>query len=176
MKVLTFLGSTSENTKVNALPNQKKGSVKSIYSSIRECVNKNKSASQRELILRIKPKITGWTNFYRHAASKRTFALMDNKLFRLLWKWAKRRHPNKNLHWIKAKYFKIAGKRHWVFMASDKKRQIELPRFDATKIIRHVKIMAKANPYDHDWQGYFEERRKRQFVNSRNISKFSHAN
>lgn len=124
----------------------------------------------------IKPKITGWANFFRHAASKRTFALLDDKMFKLLWKWAKRRHPNKGLHWIKSRYFKKVGNRHWVFMTSDKKRQIELPRFDATKIIRHAKIKVLANPYDKDWQEYFEERMKRQFANSRNISKFSHVN
>lgn len=171
-----FLGFNIRKYKGKCLTKPKKDSVKSIYSSIRECVINSKSANQKELILRIKPKITGWTNFFRHAASKRTFALMDDKMFRLLWRWAKRRHPNKSLHWIKAKYFKKVDKRQWVFMATDNKRQIELPRFDATKIIRHVKIKVLANPYDKDWQGYFEERRKRQFVPRRNISKFSHAN
>lgn len=172
-----FLGFNIRKYKGKCLTKPKKDSVKSIYSCIRECVNKNKAVTQKELILMVKPKITGWTNFFRHAASKRTFALLDDKMFRLLWKWAKRRHPNKGLHWIKSKYFKKIGKRQWVFMASDKKRQIELHRFDATKIIRHVKIKAHANPYDKDWHGYFEERmKKEQFVNSWNISKFRHAN
>ena len=113
---------------------------------------------QNELIRMISPKIKGWANFYRHSCAKQIFSRLDNKIFKLLWKWAKRRHPNKGKHWIKSKYFKSKGKRHWVFSATDKKRKSELPLFDATKIIRHTKIKCLSNPYDKDWYKYFKER------------------
>ncbi len=153
-----FLGFNIRKYKDKCLTKPKKDSVKSIYTSIRECVTANKTVTIRRLILLIKPKIKGWANFFRHAASKRTFALLDNKMFTLLWRWAKRRHSNKSLHWIKAHYFKRSGKRNWVFMATDRKQPIELPRFDATKIIRHNKIKSQSNPYDKAWDEYFEKR------------------
>ena len=171
-----FLGFNIRKYKGKCLTKPKKDSVKSIYSSIRECVNNNKTVSQKELILMLRPKIKGWVNFFRHAASKRTFALVDDKMFKLLWKWAKRRHPNKGLHWIKSRYFKQVGKRQWVFMTSDKKRPIELPRFDATKIIRHTKIISQSNPYDKNWNWYFEERASKRLAICKNISKLCHAN
>jgi len=153
-----FLGFNVRKYKNKCLTKPKKDSVKSIYSSIRECVTNNKTVTQKRLIRTITPKIKGWANFFRHAASKRTFALLDAKLFKLLWKWACRRHPNKSRHWIRGQYFQSNGNRHWVFMATDKAKQIELPRFDATKIIRHNKIKSHSNPYDKNWDGYFEER------------------
>jgi len=129
--------------------------------------------TQKMLIQLIKPKIRGWANFFRHAASKRTFALLDDKMFKLLWKWAKRRHPNKSLHWVKAHYFKKVGNRNWVFMTSDNKPLTELPRFDATKIIRHNKIKSHSNPYDKNWNGYFEERARKRLDKNKNISKLT---
>jgi hypothetical protein len=33
----------------------------------------------------------------------------------MLWRWCRRRHPNKNRKWIKKKYFRQEGHRHWVF-------------------------------------------------------------
>ena len=121
----------------------------------------------------ITPKIRGWANFFRHSAAKHTFSLLDNKVFKLLWKWAKRRHPNKGNHWIKAKYFKTKENQHWVFSTTDKKRICELPLFDATKIIRHTKIKSLANPYDKEWEGYFRVRAKGRLAKHEYISKLA---
>jgi len=168
-----FLGFNIRKYKEKCLTKPKKDSVKSIYASIRDFVKVNPSMSQEELIPGISPKIKGWANFYHHSASKRTFALLDDKIFKLLWKWAKRRHPNKGLHWIKSKYFKQLGNRHWVFMSTDKKRPIILPRFDATKIIRHTKITNHSNPYDKSWDSYFEQREKEKLGKRKIISKLT---
>ena len=40
----------------------------------------------------------------------------------------------------------------------DKKRLIFLARASWTRIRRHVKIQGEANPYDPEWELYFEER------------------
>jgi RNA-directed DNA polymerase len=171
-----FLGFNIRKYKGKCLTKPKKESVKSIYTSIRGYVKGNQSITQKELILGISPNIIGWANFYRHSASKRTFALLDAKVFSLLWKWAKRRHPNKGYHWIKARYLKQLGNRHWIFMSPDKKRPVILPRFDATKIIRHNKIINHSNPFDKHWDGYFEQREKEKLVKRKIISKLTLAN
>ena len=169
-KGFDFLGFNVRKYKGKCLTKPKKGSVKSIYASIRQCVTSNKTMTQKQLIRLIKPKIKGWANFYRHSASKRTFALLDDKMFKLLWRWACRRHPNKGKHWVKAKYFKTKGNQSWVFMATDKSKQYILPRFDATRVVRHNKIKCLANPYDKDWDNYFEKRAAKRTVKQRNIS------
>ena len=45
-----------------------------------------------------------------------------------------------------------------------------LPRFDATRVVRHNKIKYLANPYDKDWDNYFEKRAAKRTVKQRNIS------
>jgi len=36
-----------------------------------------------------------------HCTAKQVFSKMDNLLHQKLWRWAKRRHPNKSQKWIK---------------------------------------------------------------------------
>jgi RNA-directed DNA polymerase len=160
-----FLGFNVRKYHNKCLTKPKKDSVKSIFQSIKECVNYHKAVSQKELIRMISPKIKGWANFFRHAAAKQIFSRLDNKVFKLLWKWAKRRHPNKGSHWIRAKYFKTRGNRQWVFLTNDGETTYELPLFDATKIRRHIKIKSLANPYDKEWHKYFKEREQSKFAN-----------
>ncbi|EPB0513865.1 hypothetical protein ACRABS_004222 [Salmonella enterica subsp. enterica] len=39
-------------------------------------------------------------------------------MWKALWRWAKRRHPQKGNKWIKQRYFHFVGKRNWIFAAS----------------------------------------------------------
>jgi RNA-directed DNA polymerase len=59
--------------------------------------------------------LRGWANYHRHMVSKVTFAKMDHAIFQALWRWAKRRHPNKPPGWIRRKYFTCIANNHWVF-------------------------------------------------------------
>ena len=86
-----------------------------------------------------------------------------DRIFRMLWRWCRRRHRQKTRKWIKEKYFKRFGDRDWVFTGTirDGKagtRPICLMEAARVRILRHVKIRSEANPYDPAWEGYFEER------------------
>ena len=168
-----FLGFNIRKYNGKCLTKPNKESVKSIYSSIREGVTNHKTVKQEELIRMIAPKIIGWANFFRHSVAKQTFSRLDNLMFKLLWKWAKRRHPKKGKRWIKAKYFKSRGNQHWVFSTADKEQICKLPLFDATKIIRHTKIKSLSNPYDKEWDGYFKDRASKRLINREIISKLA---
>ncbi|MEX2511843.1 MAG: group II intron maturase-specific domain-containing protein [Cyclobacteriaceae bacterium] len=148
-----------------------KASVKAILENIGDAIANHKSVSQAELIRMISPKIRGWANFYCHSAASRTFAQLDHKVSRLLWKWAKRRHPNKGSRWIRAKYFKTKGNRNWVFATTESGRTFELPLFEAVKIRRHVKIKSHSNPYDKEWEDYFKDRMARRKTYSNTAKK-----
>lgn len=76
----------------------------------------------------------------------------------MLWRWCKRRHPNKPAKWVKNKYFIREGGRNWVFGCKEKGKTVKLTKASDTPIIRHVKIKADANPYDPTWEEYFEKR------------------
>ena len=74
-----------------------------------------------------------------------------------------RRHPDKNLRWCYEKYLTQVGDRHYVLEGTTldrrgKPRTIRLVKAIDVPIKRHVKIKAAANPYDPNWETYFEER------------------
>ncbi|NEP81882.1 MAG: hypothetical protein F6K17_03415 [Okeania sp. SIO3C4] len=69
-----------------------------------------------------------------------------------LWRWAKRRHPNKSKRWIANRYFKIRGQ-GWEFASEVKDRRgkiKEIGLFNIAKIPikRHIKVKGTASPDD----------------------------
>ncbi|MCE3238258.1 MAG: ltrA 3 [Gammaproteobacteria bacterium] len=111
------------------------------------------------------PKIRGWGNHYRHVVSKEVFSYVDDSIYRAVARWVKRRHPNQNAEWWRKHYFRSSGNRNWIFSTIDPKRPgqwIDLFRMGYIPISRHVKIIAKATPYDSVWSSYFDERLKKQ--------------
>lgn len=162
-KGFDFLGQNVRKYGVKLLIKPSKNSINSVYQKIREYVKANPSATTYKIIYKLNPIITGWANYHRHIVSKRIYSKLDDMVFPLIWNWCKRRHPNKSKQWIKKKYFKSAGKRNWVFSGKPKEGNFEmsLAYFENTKIFRHFKIKGEANPYDKDWQPYFQHRKER---------------
>ncbi|MDM8517434.1 reverse transcriptase domain-containing protein, partial [Desulfobacterales bacterium HSG16] len=110
-----FLGFNIRKYKGKLLTKPSKSGIASIKVKVRETIKANKSVKTETLIKKLNPVIRGWGNYYRHSASKRTFTSIDHAIFETTWKWAKRRHPNKSLTWIKSKYFQREKNRNWVF-------------------------------------------------------------
>jgi RNA-directed DNA polymerase len=138
-------------------------SVKTFLSKIRETIDNSGSLTAGEMIRRLNQQIKGWTMYHRYAASKRTFTYVDHRIFQMLWRWCRRRHPKKNRTWIKKRYFRKDGHRHWIFTGTlfnqnGQGRPIELMVAAQVKIIRYVKIRSAVNPYDPEWELYLEAR------------------
>lgn len=162
-KGFDFLGQNVRKYGRKLLIKPSKKSISSIYQKIRQVVKAHPTMNTAELIYKLNPIIRGWANYHRHVVSKRVFTQLDNKIFRLLWNWSKRRHPNKSKQWVKNKYFKPIGTRDWVFsgILTGTNIDIKLAHFESTRIVRHIKIKADANPFDIDWHNYFINRRER---------------
>lgn len=162
-KGFDFLGQNVRkyNGKMFIKPSKK--NVKTFLANIRAAIRKNPATAPSTLVATLNPKIWGWTNYHRHVCSSATFNSVDHALFKALWRWAKRRHPQKNRTWIKQKYFGTLGGNNWMFHGRKKDRSGTVakvwlrPALD-TKIRRHTKIQAEANPYDPEWEPYFEKR------------------
>lgn len=131
---------------------------------IRTIIKSHKTAKQSTLVKKLNPVIQGWANFHRHVVAKRHFQSLDRDIWRALWRWAKRRHPNKNHTWIRERYFHVIGGRTWVFASEredwsgNARRWVELRSASDTKIKRHTVIRTGANPFDPKWETYFEDR------------------
>lgn len=157
-----FLGQNVRKYNGKLLIKPSKKSVKAHLDSIRKLIKDNPTDTAGHLITLLNPIIRGWANYHRHAVSSEIFHDVDNAIFRALWRWAKRRHPNKGKKWIRKKYFHTIGNRNWVFsgevIGKQGLQRVELASASKTPIQRHHKIQGKANPYDPQWETYFDER------------------
>jgi RNA-directed DNA polymerase len=158
-----FLGQNIRKYKGKLLTKPSRKNVKAMLGKVRKIIKTSGRISAGKLIVRLNPILRGWANYHQHAASKRTFSNVDKAIFNALWRWAKRRHPNKSGKWIKKKYFHSIGRRNWVFCGQvedkdGKTRHVQLFDIPSIPIKRHTKIKGAANPYDPAWETYFEKR------------------
>jgi RNA-directed DNA polymerase len=75
---------------------------------------------------------------------------------------------NKPKKWIKIRYFHTIDTRQGVFATKTKTAITKLKIASDTKIMRHIKIRGDANPYDKEWESYFEEREGNKLFESMN--------
>jgi len=158
-----FLGQQVRKYAGKLLIKPARKNVQTFLGQIRQIVKANKQATAGNLIAQLNPVIRGWANYHRHVVSKATFIKADTAIFAVLWSWATRRHPKKSGRWIVTKYFRTRNGRRWTFVGTrvDKGGQpheLTLCRAGDVPIQRHVKIKGAANPYDPQWEVYFEER------------------
>jgi RNA-directed DNA polymerase len=159
-----FLGQHVRKYNGKFLITPSKKNVKAFLADIRKVIKENKQATAYWLIATLNPKIRGWANFHRHAAAKKTFVHVDMAIFKALWRWARRRHPQKGKRWIKDRYFGRMRNQNWRFFgkAQDKDGatiQNWLCLASATTINKkYPKIKGDCNPYDPAWEIYLEER------------------
>jgi len=157
-----FLGFNIRKYNGTLLIKPSKKSQKKITEKLHEVIFSNKSASQGLLIESLNPVITGWGNYFRHAVSKEVFAKIDHILVGQLKCWAFRRHNRKSKRYALEKYFKSESNRKWVFKGTCKVENVKkvfiLKKLSDIPIIRHVKIKSDANPFDPEWEAYFEDR------------------
>lgn len=139
--------------------------VKAFMDKIREKIKAAPTVPAYVLVAMLNPIIRGWANYHKHVVSKEVYQHTDHAIWQAVWNWAKRRHPKKPARWVKQKYFPAQGSRQWVFsalrpeiMANGEQMRTSLILLSDTAIQRHVKVQAKLNPFDPEWETYLEKR------------------
>jgi RNA-directed DNA polymerase len=144
-----------------------KKNVKAFLSKVRDQLKHLETAKQELVVNRLIPMLRGWGEYHRFQVSKDTFSQVDRAIWEALWNWARRRYPNKGHQWIKARYFHRVKARDWTFgfwikrqdtEGQEKPRFTGLPCLASLPIVRHTKIKGDANPFDPEWEEYFEQR------------------
>lgn len=115
--------------------------------TLREVIHRNSNAPQEVLIRQLNPLIRGWTQYFAHVASSRTFNKLSHLTYLKLRRWANRRHPNWSRTRIAREYWRLETGR-WVF-ATRKGHRLHEHR--GTHIRRYTKIKGEKSPYDGDW-------------------------
>jgi len=140
-----------------------KKNVQAFLRKVRGTINEAKTAKQETVIAKLNPVIRGWANYHRNQVATDAFNRVDSLIWRWLWRWSCRRHPNKRSDWIKDRYFIREGLRDWVFSTTvvdedGGERKVTLAKAADTSIKRYTKIKGEAHPYDPAWEQYFEDR------------------
>jgi RNA-directed DNA polymerase len=160
-----FLGQNVRKYQGTLLIKPSEKSIATVLDKIRGIIKANKQSRQDNLVKQLNPILRGWGNYHRHAVSAKVFKRIDAMVWKALWRWAKRRHPNKGARWVRRRYFHQVGQRNWVFAAPTGEfwkdgtpKLIRLQNLQDIPIVRHAKVKGEANPYDPNWETYFESR------------------
>lgn len=153
-----FLGQTIRKYHGKLFISPAKKNVKAFLAKVRKTVKTNPQMPAGKLVLLLNPLLRGWANYHRHVVSKKTFSDVDHAIFKAIWHWAKRRHPNRSHWWIADKYFRTVGGYRWVLHGEVNGTDYTLRKLARVPIQRHTKVQAEANPYDPQWETYFERR------------------
>ncbi|ROM95178.1 group II intron reverse transcriptase/maturase [Pseudomonas brassicacearum] len=130
-----------------------KKNVKAFYRKVKEVISTSKTARQQDLIRQLNPLLRGWALYHQPVVAKKAYSRMDNSIFHALWRWAKRRHPNKSLEWVRRNYFQTHEGRNWVFATTvlkddGTKTLASMYSIAGTPIERHRKVSGEYNPFD----------------------------
>jgi RNA-directed DNA polymerase len=162
-----FLSFSIRKYKGKCLVKPQKEKVLAFIAELRLWLNKNKQAAAENVIRHFNKILPGWSNHYSHVVSKQVFSYVANEIWKMLWKWCIRRHPNKGKRWVAKKYFGRHGNANWVFQAHDGKKTIYLYDVGLVKIERHLKVKGAASPDDPDLREYWQTRAERREVRKR---------
>jgi RNA-directed DNA polymerase len=146
-----------DNGRSTCLVRPSKDSIKRFLVKVRETLSRYKQAAQKDVIKKLNPIIRGWAYYYRYSNAKKTFSYVDFRIWKMLWNWSKRRHPNKGIRWIKHKYFPSLDGRAWVF-ADNPTHQLVYASYVKVDSARYVKVKSYHSPYDSTLHAYWTKR------------------
>jgi RNA-directed DNA polymerase len=136
--------------------------VMRIRRRLRTEVRARYGGSAASVVATLAPIIRGWANYQRHVVSSKEFSKLDDYMWKLLFKWAIRSHPNKPKRWVADQYFgrfNQSRNNRWVF--GSRTTGDCVPRFSWTKIVRHVMVKGTASPDDPNLAQYWADRRRK---------------
>ncbi|MCU7904823.1 MAG: hypothetical protein KZQ76_03025 [Candidatus Thiodiazotropha sp. (ex Epidulcina cf. delphinae)] len=115
-----------------------------IKTKIRSLCKRHKGATPEEFINKLNPVLRGWANYHRHIICAKTFSKVGSFAWRRLYRWCKRRHPDKTGRWIAERYFLQGQSGSWRFADPDTGTSL-IKIGELVKRQRHVKTgMASA--------------------------------
>jgi RNA-directed DNA polymerase len=85
---------------------------------LRRVIVRHQAASQETLLADLNPLISAWSARYGTVFGGETLRACDRLLWKLLWNWTRKRHPNKGAQWRYARYWLPTAKGSQVFMTT----------------------------------------------------------
>nr|WP_324257855.1 group II intron reverse transcriptase/maturase [Cellvibrio fontiphilus] len=138
-----------------------KKNAQAFYQKVAAIIKNSGALTQDALIGQLNPVLRGWAEYHSPVVAKQTFSKLEHLIFWRVWRWAKHRHPNKSIEWIRKRYFKSIGERKWVFalahkLQSGEVRYRRLYGLASTPIVRHKRLPTDYHPYDAEHEEKWE--------------------
>ena len=162
-----FLGFNVRTYNHKCIVKPQKEKVHQFLNEIRHWLRRSKSIKVEAVISHLNPILRGWGNYYKRVNSKKVFDYVDHQIWRAIWKWCLRRHPNKSKDWVYRNYFKRHNGRDWTFFGTvrdsltNKHVDIFLTRVSQIPVKPHVKVKRDASPDDPSLLEYWAERKSK---------------
>lgn len=148
--------------RVKIYPSRK--SQATLLFKVQNIIQNNRSASTYNLILKLRPVIIGWANYFRFSECKKVFHKLTHLIHQKLRAWVFRRDTRNGRMNVKQRYFPSGktyfydGRRHqdnWVLTGKQlgkhgEIQEIWLPHIIWVKSKKWVKVKAGKSPYDGD--------------------------
>ena len=87
-----FLGQNLRKYKGKLLIKPSRKNLRTFLHKVRNIISGNKTVTAGLLIYMLNPVLRGWANYHRHIVAKETFNYVDYRVWKMLWKWCRRRH------------------------------------------------------------------------------------
>lgn len=129
-----------------------------VLTTVERTIQTHPEASPAELIQRLNPVIRGWVNHYTYLNCQEVFARLDQEVYGMVLKWAKRQHPRRLKRWLKKSYFTRLNEQPPVFTGQQGQT---LFRAQDTPLVEYVPIQPDCNAYDPRWETYLARRNEK---------------
>ena len=150
--------------------------VKNLLEKVKTITRKYCSASQITLIRTLNPITQGWSNYYKTCSNGKVKVRTDYLIYNIIRRWADRRHNKKSKTWVSKRYYHTMGKEHWRFgtwiKKEGQKQFFYLKRLTDVPKTDHILIKGDANPYDMEYQAYFDKRHTRNILDHFNGGRY----
>ena len=128
---------------------------------LKDYIRLNWNVDIKDFIKGLNRRIRGFCNYYRWSDAHRAFGYLSYRIWELMWRWAKRRHPKQNSGWLRKHYWKEIGNSKWVFTYQGV--NLVQPYTLTVQWWKWPKVKIHSSPYDPEaikyWQ-YQQRRRK----------------
>ena len=154
---IDFLGFNIRRYKDKLLIKPESSKSQELLKEIKKILKENKTIKPEMIIQKLNPKIQGYGQYYRYVVSKEEFSKIQWKLGESLWRWTRRRHPDKPHKWVKEKYFKNIGSETKLFTDGEGQQILNISKIP---IVRYIKVRSGMRVYSSDkqTQQYWEKR------------------
>lgn len=104
-----------------------------------------------EVIDKMNSIIRGWLNYYCFVNSKKSFSYVNYRIYQMVWRELKRKHPQKSAKWIIGQYLGNRSNKSWL-LSKGKQSLINPTRFF---LRRYTKVNIHSSPLDSSKVSYW---------------------